>query len=112
MSVNDIGSPTAPNNVRVGGGVSADQRTEAKPESQHTVSGDSSAAGRDDRVSITSAASALQQIEEQLARLPDVDTRRVTAVKQALENGSFDIDANRVAEKLIAFDTAMQRSGN
>lgn len=109
MSVNDIGPPTAPNSLRVGGGVSDDQRTEARSESQNAVSGDPA---REDRVSITSTASALQQVEEQLAKLPDVDTQRVAAIKKAVENGSFEIDANRIAEKLIAFDTALQRSEN
>ncbi len=109
MSINDIGSPAAPNNLRVGGGVSADPRTEARSESQNPVSGD---AARDDRISITSTASALQQVEEQLVKLPDVDTQRVETIKKAVENGSFEIDSNRVAEKLIAFDTALQRSGN
>ncbi len=105
MSVNDIGPSSGPQQVRVGDGSKAEPKTGVSSES----SPESAKAGTGDRVSITSTAAVLQQAEEQLSKLPDVDHARVEAVRQAIENGSFAIDANRVAEKLIAFDTALPR---
>ncbi len=108
MSVNDIGSPTtgAPA-ARVGDGSGAEPKSQPTSESSRG----SGEAGTDDRVSLTSTATALQQVEEQLAKLPDVDSKRVEAIKQAIENGSFEIDSNQVAEKLVAFDSALGNRG-
>ncbi len=62
-----------------------------------------------DRVSITSTASFLQQAEEAVKAAPDVDVKRVEAIRQTIESGTFDIDANRIADKLIAFEAALHK---
>ncbi len=108
MSVNNIG-PTGPQNVRVGDGSGVESKTAARADSSTAAGVDAGKSGTEDRVSITSTATFLQQVEEQLSKLPDVDDKRVEAIKQAIENGTFEIDANRVAEKLIAFDTALTK---
>lgn len=108
MSVNDIGSSTTgAHNMRVGEGPGAEPKSQPTSESGRG----SEEARTDDRVSLTSTATALQQVEEQLAKLPDVDSSRVEAVKKAIENGSFAIDSNQVAEKLVAFDSALGNRG-
>jgi len=58
-----------------------------------------------DRVSVTSEASRLQEIEEQLMAVPEVNSQKVAEVKAMIANGTFDFNPQRIAEKLIAFES-------
>lgn len=58
-----------------------------------------------DRVSVTSEAARLQEIEEQLAAVPEVNSQKVAEIKAMIANGTFDFNPQRIAEKLIAFET-------
>jgi negative regulator of flagellin synthesis FlgM len=57
-----------------------------------------------DRVSVTSEAARLQEIEEQLMAVPEVNSAKVAEIKFAIANGSFDVNPQRIAEKLISFE--------
>lgn len=58
-----------------------------------------------DRVSVTSEAARLQEIEEQLMAVPEVNSAKVAEIKAQIANGTFDFNPQRVAEKLVAFET-------
>lgn len=58
-----------------------------------------------DRVSVTSEAARLQKIEEQLSAVPAVNSAKVAEIKAAIANGTFTIDPQAIASKLIAFET-------
>lgn len=60
-----------------------------------------------DTVNITGAASQLQALEKQLANLPVVDVQRVDAIKREISNGTYEIDAPLIAEKLIQMESAI-----
>ena len=60
---------------------------------------------RADRVSMTPEASMLQNIEEKLSAVPDFNHAKVAQIKAAIADGSFTIDPQRIAEKLIAFES-------
>ncbi len=66
-----------------------------------------SAAAQGDRVSLTDSARQLQALENQVASQPVVDSQRVDAVRQAIADGSFDINADRIADKLISIEQAL-----
>ncbi|MEM9387090.1 MAG: flagellar biosynthesis anti-sigma factor FlgM [Pseudomonadota bacterium] len=53
-------------------------------------------------VSLTEDAALLQALDEQIAASPAVNAARVEQVRTALANGEYRIDAERVAEKLLA----------
>jgi len=55
----------------------------------------------DDGVSITSTATNLQRIEAELAALPEIDERRVEEIRQQVESGTYRINAERLADRLI-----------
>ncbi|MGI9343806.1 MAG: flagellar biosynthesis anti-sigma factor FlgM [Gammaproteobacteria bacterium] len=55
----------------------------------------------DDGVSITSTATSLQRIEAELAALPEIDERRVEEIRQQVESGTYRINAERLADRLI-----------
>lgn len=68
-----------------------------------------------ERVQLSPLASTLQKAEAALAETPTVDRARVEEIKQAIREGHFKIDANRIADGLIAevqqmFDSQVRRS--
>ena len=65
-----------------------------------------------DTVSITDTAANLQKINQTINELPVVDNQRVESIRQAIANGSYEIDPKRTAEKLIDFETAMATTRN
>lgn len=46
----------------------------------------------------------LERLENKLASLPETDNGRVAAVKSAIANGDYRIDAGRIADALIRAD--------
>jgi negative regulator of flagellin synthesis FlgM len=60
-----------------------------------------------DQVSLTPAAQQLRHLEKQIADQPVVDTQKVNAVKEALANGSYEINPSRVAEKMMSLERAL-----
>ena len=65
--------------------------------------GSSAASGTpSDTTAISSQASALQQAVDSIKSSPDlVRQEKVKQIKDALENGTFQIDSQKVAEKLL-----------
>lgn len=55
-------------------------------------------------VSLTETAAQLQTLTLELQSLPVVDSQRVENVRQALHNGSFEVNEERVAEKLTQLE--------
>jgi negative regulator of flagellin synthesis FlgM len=58
-------------------------------------------AGQTDEVEITSTAQLLASLEQQIAAVPDVDQSRVDTIQQVLGNGTYQVDAPRVADGLL-----------
>lgn len=56
-------------------------------------------------VSLSQQAQQLQGIEERLRELPEVDSERVNQIKQAIADGSYQVDSNRIADKLLSFES-------
>ena len=59
----------------------------------------------DSQVQLSSQAQQLQAIEDRLRELPEVDSARVEQIKQAIADGSYQPDSNRIADKLIALES-------
>jgi negative regulator of flagellin synthesis FlgM len=75
--------------------------------------GEASAAGAStpqtgDTVTLTSSARSLQKIEEAIAKAPVVDASKVAAVKNSIQSGTYQIDAGRVADKLLQFERGLK----
>lgn len=58
-----------------------------------------------DTVSLTDVAGRLKHLEASLADQPVVDSQRVEALRKALAEGQYQIDDQRVAEKLLALES-------
>lgn len=60
-----------------------------------------------DKVSLTRTAARLKDIEQRLASQTPVDDKRVKQVKSAINNGEYNVDADRVAHKMINFESSL-----
>ncbi len=61
-----------------------------------------------DQVTITGSARTLQKVEDAIAAAPVVDSAKVASIKQAVQNGSYTIDAGRVASQMLRFERGMK----
>ncbi|WOJ93281.1 flagellar biosynthesis anti-sigma factor FlgM [Congregibacter variabilis] len=62
---------------------------------------ESSSATSGESVSITSTASDLLSLENQLRELPGVDQARVDSIRQAISDGSYEVDPARIVDSLL-----------
>ena len=65
-----------------------------------TTSG-SNEASTGDTVNLTRSAVLLQKLEEALANSPVVDAARVSAIRDAISSGAYQIDAGVIADSII-----------
>lgn len=54
-----------------------------------------------DKVSLSDT---LALLEQKLADVPEVDVARVEAIKQSIDDGSYQIDSQELARKMIDFE--------
>lgn len=57
-----------------------------------------------DQLSLTSSAQLLKELAEAVAASPAVDRDRIDAIRQAIADGSYDVDAQRIADKLLKLE--------
>jgi negative regulator of flagellin synthesis FlgM len=60
-----------------------------------------SAAGGSDSLTLTENSSRIRELETQLASVDVADAGKIDAVKAAIANGTFAVDAEVVADRLI-----------
>lgn len=57
-----------------------------------------------DQLSLTSSAQLLKELSDVVAATPEVDMSRVEAIKQAIADGSYNVDAGRIADQLLKLE--------
>ena len=61
-------------------------------------------AASSDTVSITQSGLLMSKLEELVQRTPVVDQERVAAIKDAIASGTYEIDDQRIADRLLKFE--------
>lgn len=83
-------------------------KSEARSDSMNAEQNRGADSGSD-RVSLTDTASKLKDIERSIGDDAAVNQSRVNQVKDALARGEYKVDADRVADKMIDFETSLRR---
>lgn len=93
---------------KVGGKVEdtgVNRKVQGSPDDSKRAAQTSAAAN--DTVELTSSAKLLERLDKTLASMPAVDTDRVAAVKAAIENGDYQIDADAIADAMLRFELSL-----
>ncbi len=61
-----------------------------------------------DSVNLTDAALQIKTLEEQIARLPIVDTQKIERIQNSINDGTFEFNYDRIAEKFINIERELQ----
>ena len=62
-------------------------------------------AARSDSVELSPQAQQLKSLTDNLRDQPEVDSDRVARLKQAIADGSYQVDTQRLASKLVNFES-------
>lgn len=87
--------------------LSGQARTPTQAPAEKTADKSSGQAASADQVSLTPTAQQLRGLEQQIADQPVVDSQKVNAVKEALASGSFEINPDRIAAKMMNLEKAL-----
>ena len=80
-------------------------KQQVEQQAANTETGKSSTA---DTVSISDNATQLGKLGNAVDTTPVVDMQRVEQVKQAINNGTYEVDATKVADKLMQFESILK----
>jgi len=61
-----------------------------------------------DQVTLTGSAITLQKLGEAVANAPVVNTQKVATIKTSVKDGTYKIDAGRVADKILQFENGLK----
>jgi len=81
------------------------------PAEQSAGQQESGKSSTSDTVSISDNAAQLGKTDNSAVATPVVDTQRVEQIKQAISNGSFEIDPAKIADKLMQFESILKPEG-
>jgi len=101
IEINSLSS----NNLKNVADSSGAQRSQANPGMARAAAGRTSA--KSDSFNKTISASKLQELEGRIAQMPIVDAQKIEAVQLALATGSFTIDPQSAADKMLAMEIAL-----
>lgn len=57
-----------------------------------------------DQVTLTGTSRQLQKLASAVAAAPPVDSRRVEALRALIEKGHYELDAQRIADRILDFE--------
>ncbi len=61
-------------------------------------------------VVLSNQAQTLNRLQDKIANAPEVDTERVAEIKQAIVEGRFNINPERIAEAMLNYDSLLGSS--
>lgn len=83
---------------RNGSSQNTNEASGSRPSANPTGKGDA------DSVRLTGDAQRAATVEKAIANTPSIDEGRIEAVRSAIQNGQYSIDAQRVADKILLLE--------
>jgi negative regulator of flagellin synthesis FlgM len=105
MAINITNRPANPLTTTGGGKVAQTSDKKTAPTASQTSERDGV------KVSLTNMAARLDQITKGLAEQPAIDQQRVDAIRNAIENGDYRVNAQRIAAKLLGTEQQLGGQG-
>lgn len=106
IDINRLNNANTPAAAGRTGATQAGNRSEAAPSNASVTGNDGpSNAKSGESVQLSREAQQLQNIGEKLQDQPIVNKERVAQLKQAIADGSYQVDTKRVAQKLLDFES-------
>lgn len=109
IDFNRLNNATTPASTGRTGSTQTGNRNEAVQGSQASAiakdEAQQSSVKSGESVELSSEAQQLQKISEKLSDQPIVNNERVAQLKQAIADGSYQVDSKRVAQKLLDFES-------
>jgi len=103
VDLNGIG-PGQVNTPRTTADKSSNQNTQAPAGEQSKAQ---NPAARGENVNLSSQAKNLNQLEQKLGEYPEMDDDRISQIRSALEDGSYKVDAEKLAQKMLDMDKSI-----
>jgi negative regulator of flagellin synthesis FlgM len=77
-----------------------------------TQSSDASSGGNQDNVQITGVARQLASLEQAVRDAPVVNSSRVAQISSSIEQGTYTVNAQGIADKLVQMEKELAHLGN
>jgi negative regulator of flagellin synthesis FlgM len=75
--------------------------------SESSSSSASKSSGTQDTVKFTDHAMSLSSLQQKITDAPDTNNSKIASIKAAIESGDYKINADRVASKMLAQESAL-----
>lgn len=96
---------------KIDGGITANAQLRPVAPARTTPAGDSPARPVEaaDSLRLTGEAASMQALQRELSNAPAIDNARVQAVRDALDNGSYRINPETIAQRMLELDGQLRR---
>lgn len=93
-------------NIRSGQPLSTSTRSSVRNDSAQTSGSDSAKKSTvaQDAVSLSSQGKAVGEMHNQMVSQPSFDKAKVAAIKEAIANGSYSVDPEKLADNMMKFE--------
>ncbi len=92
-------------NIRSGQMMTTNSRVPARKDSNATNATESNRAPtQQDAVSLSQQGKAVSKLQQDMAASPAYDSAKVAAIKEAIANGSYKVDPEKLADSMIKFE--------
>ncbi|EOX3944087.1 flagellar biosynthesis anti-sigma factor FlgM [Vibrio alginolyticus] len=96
-------------NIRSGQMMTTTSSAPARNDSNATSTTESKKApAQQDAVSLSQQSKAVSKLQKDMAASPAYDSAKVAAIKEAITNGSYKVDPEKLADNMIKFENELQ----
>jgi len=98
-------------NIRSGQTFTTTNRSSTARSDSNTQASSSEASSKSsakDAVSLSQQSKALGQLHQDMASQPSFDTAKVAAIKEAIANGSYTVDPEKLADNMIKIESELK----